>query len=69
MTEVANLEVQSGTYSIKDNTARTKITNIVNGDLPNKASARVWNVVTDGGADPTAGSSSQSAFDIPEGVF
>jgi hypothetical protein len=63
MAEVANLEVQSGTYSIKDNTARTKITNIVNGDLPNKASARVWNVVTDGGADPTAGSSSQSAFD------
>lgn len=63
MAEVANLEVQSGTYSIKDNTARTKITNIVNDDLPNKASARVWNVVTDGGADPTAGSSSQSAFD------
>lgn len=63
MAEVANLEVQSGTYSIKDNIARTKITNIVNGDLPNKASARVWNVVTDGGADPTAGSSSQSAFD------
>lgn len=63
MAEVAKLEVQSGTYSIKDNTARTKITNIVNGDLPNKASARVWNVVTDGGADPTAGSSSQSAFD------
>lgn len=63
MAEVANLEVQSGTYSIKDNTARTKITNIVNGDLPNKASTRVWNVVTDGGADPTAGSSSQSAFD------
>lgn len=63
MAEVANLKVQSGTYSIKDNTARTKITNIVNGDLPNKASARVWNVVTDGGADPTAGSSSQSAFD------
>lgn len=63
MAEVANLEVQSGMYSIKDNTARTKITNIVNGDLPNKASARVWNVVTDGGADPTAGSSSQSAFD------
>jgi hypothetical protein len=63
MAEVANLEVQSGTYSIKDNTARTKITNIVNDDLPNKASARVWNVVTDGGADPTAVSSSQSAFD------
>lgn len=63
MAEVANLEVQSGTYSIKDNIARTKITNIVNGDLPNKASARVWNVVTDGGADPTAGGSSQSAFD------
>lgn len=63
MAEVANLEVQSGMYSIKDNTARTKITNIVNDDLPNKASARVWNVVTDGGADPTAGSSSQSAFD------
>lgn len=63
MAEVANLKVQSGTYSIKDNTARTKITNIVNGDLPNKASARVWNVVTDGGADPTGGSSSQSAFD------
>lgn len=63
MAEVANLEVQSGMYSIKDNTARTKITKIVNGDLPNKASARVWNVVTDGGADPTAGSSSQSAFD------
>ncbi len=63
MAEVANLEVQSGTYSIKDNTARTKITNIVTGDLPNKASARVWNVVTDGGADPTASSSSQSAFD------
>ena len=63
MAEVANLEVQSGMYSIKDNTARTKITNIVNGDLPNKASARVWNVVTDGGADPTAGKSSQSAFD------
>lgn len=63
MAEVANLKVQSGTYSIKDNTARTKITNIVKGDLPNKASARVWNVVTDGGADPTGGSSSQSAFD------
>lgn len=63
MAEVANLEVQSGTYSIKDTTARTKITDIVNGDLPNKASARVWNVVTDGGADPTASSSSQSAFD------
>lgn len=63
MAEVANLEVQSGMYSIKDNTARTKITNIVNGDLPNKASARVWNVVTDGGADPTASSSSQFAFD------
>ena len=63
MAEVANLEVQSGTYSIKDTTARTKITNIVNRDLPNKASARVWNVVTDGGADPTADSSSQSAFD------
>lgn len=82
MAEVAKLEVQSGTYSIKDNTARTKITNIVNDDLPNKASARVWNVVTDGGADPTAGSSSQSAFDkiasiinkydyvyIPKGVY
>lgn len=63
MAEVAKLEVQSGTYPIKDTTARTRITNIVNYDLPNKASARVWNVVTDGGADPTAGSSSQAAFD------
>lgn len=63
MAEVANLEVQSGVYTIKDTTSRAQITDIVNNDLPNKASARVWNVVTDGGADPTAGSSSQAAFD------
>lgn len=63
MPEVANLEFEDGVYSIKDKTARQQVQNIINNNLPNKASARVWNVVTDGGADPTAGSSSQSAFD------
>ena len=63
MSEVANLAFEDGTYSIKDKTARQQVQNIINNNLPNKASARIWNVVTDGGADPTAGSSSQSAFD------
>lgn len=63
MPEVANLEFENGTYSIKDKTARQQVQNIINNNLPNKASARIWNVVTDGGADPTAGSSSQAAFD------
>lgn len=63
MPEVANLEFEDGTYSIKDKTARQQVQNIINNNLPNKASARIWNVVTDGGADPTAGSSSQAAFD------
>lgn len=64
--EVANLEIQSGTYPLKDTTARNQIQNVITdttNKLANKASARVWNVVTDGGADPTGGSSSQSAFD------
>lgn len=63
MSEVANLAFEDGTYSIKDKTARQQVQNIINNNLPNKASARIWNVVTDGGADPTAGRSSQSAFD------
>lgn len=63
MPEVANLEFVDGTYSIMDKTARQQVKNIINNNLPNKASARIWNVVTDGGADPTAGASSQSAFD------
>lgn len=63
MAEVANLEFEDGVYSIKDKTARQQVQNIINNNLPNKASARIWNVVTDGGADPTAGRSSQSAFD------
>jgi hypothetical protein len=63
MAEVANLEFEDGVYSIKDKTARQQVQNIINNNLPNKASARIWNVVTDGGADPTAGSSSQAAFD------
>lgn len=63
MPEVANLEFEDGVYSINDKTARQQVQNIINNNLPNKASARIWNVVTDGGADPTAGSSSQAAFD------
>lgn len=54
MPEVANLEFEDGTYSIKDKTARQQI--------QNKASARVWNVVTDGHADPTGSASAQSVF-------
>lgn len=60
--EVANLEVQSGTYPIKDITARQQVQNVINDVLPNKASARVWNVVTDGGADPTGIASAQTIF-------
>lgn len=55
MPEVANLAFENGTYSIKDKTARQQ--------LPNKASARIWNVVTDGGADPTGVTSAQGVFD------
>ena len=62
MPEVANLEFEDGTYSIKDKTARQQVQNIINNNLPNKASARVWNVVTDGGADPTGSASAQSVF-------
>lgn len=62
MPEVANLEFEDGTYSIKDKTARQQVQNIINNNLPNKASARVWNVVTDGGADPTGRASAQSVF-------
>ena len=62
MAEVANLEFEDGVYSIKDKTARQQVQNIINNNLPNKASARVWNVVTDGGADPTGSASSQSVF-------
>lgn len=62
MPEVANLEFEDGTYSIKDKTARQQVQNIINNNLPNKASARIWNVVTDGGADPTGSASSQSVF-------
>lgn len=63
--EVANLEVQSGTYPLKDVTARNQIQNVITdttNKLANKASARVWNVVTDGGADPTGGASAQAVF-------
>lgn len=62
MAEVANLEFEDGVYSIKDKTARHQVQNIINNNLPNKASARIWNVVTDGGADPTGSASSQSVF-------
>lgn len=62
MPEVANLEFEDGTYSIKDKTARQQVQNIINNNLPNKASARIWNVVTDGGADPTGSASSQTVF-------
>ena len=62
MPEVANLEFEDGTYSIKDKTARQQVQNIINNNLPDKASARIWNVVTDGGADPTGSASSQSVF-------
>lgn len=62
MPEVANLEFEDGTYSIKDKTARQQAQNIINNNLPNKASARIWNVVTDGGADPTGSASAQSVF-------
>lgn len=62
MPEVVNLEFEDGTYSIKDKTARQQVQNIINNNLPNKASARIWNVVTDGGADPTGSASSQSVF-------
>lgn len=62
MPEVANLEFEDGTYSIKDKTARQQVQNIINNNLPDKASARIWNVVTDGGADPTGSVSSQSVF-------
>lgn len=64
--EVANLEVQSGTYPLKDATARNQIQNVITdtaNKLTNKASARVWNVVTDGGADPTGSTSAQAVFD------
>lgn len=62
MPEVANLEFEDGTYSIKDKTARQQVQNIINNNLPDKASARIWNVVTDGGADPTGSASAQSVF-------
>lgn len=62
MPEVANLEFEDGTYSIKDKTARQQVQNIINNNLPNKASARIWNIVTDGGADPTGSASAQSVF-------
>lgn len=62
MAEVANLEFEDGTYSIKDKTARQQVQNIINNNLPNKASARIWNVVTDGGADPTGIASAQPVF-------
>lgn len=62
MAEVANLEFVDGVYSIKDKTARQQVQNIINNNLPNKASARIWNVVTDGGADPTGRASAQSVF-------
>lgn len=62
MAEVANLEFEDGAYSIKDKTARQQVQNIINNNLPNKASARIWNVVTDGGADPTGSASVQSVF-------
>lgn len=62
MPEVANLEFENGTYSIKDKTARQQVQNIINNNLPNKASARIWNVVTDGGADPTGRASAQPVF-------
>lgn len=62
MPEVANLEFEDGTYSIKDKTARQQVQNIINNNLPDKASARIWNVVTDGGADPTGKVSSQPVF-------
>ena len=62
MPEVANLEFEDGKYSIKDKTARQQVQNIINNNLPDKASARIWNVVTDGGADPTGSASAQSVF-------
>lgn len=62
MAEVANLEFEDGTYYIKDKTARQQVQNIINNNLPNKASARIWNVVTDGGADPTGSASAQPVF-------
>lgn len=62
MPEVAKLEFEDGTYSIKDKTARQQVQNIINNNLPNKASARIWNVVTDGGADPTGSASAQPVF-------
>lgn len=62
MPEVANLEFENGSYSIKDKTARQQVQNIINNNLPDKASARIWNVVTDGGADPTGSASAQSVF-------
>lgn len=82
MAEVANLEFEDGVYSIKDKTARQQVQSIINNNLPNKASARIWNVVTDGGADPTGSASAQSVFNristilntydyvyIPEGTY
>lgn len=62
MPEVANLEFEDGAYSIKDKTARQQVQSIINNNLPDKASARIWNVVTDGGADPTGSASAQSVF-------
>ena len=62
MAEVANLEFEDGVYSIKDKTARQQVHNIINNNLPDKASARIWNVVTDGDADPTGSASAQSVF-------
>lgn len=62
MAEVANLKFEDGVYSIKDKTARQQVQNIINNNLPNKASARIWNVVTDGRADPTGSASAQSVF-------
>lgn len=83
--EVANLEINSETYPLKDTTARNQIQNVITdttNKLANKASARVWNVVTDGGADPTGNASAQSVFNrintilnsydyvyIPEGTY
>ena len=42
MPEVANLEFEDGAYSIKDKTARQQVQNIINNNLPDKASARIW---------------------------
>ena len=62
MPEVAKLEFEDGAYSIKDKTARQQVQNIINNNLPNKASTRIWNVVADGGADPSGSASAQSVF-------